>query len=273
MSASSRRQIVAGADGPIALELFGEVGAPAVLMTHSILSSSLMWGEQAALLATRGYFVVCADTRGHGASGAPPGPYAMADLVADSVAALDALGLDKVHYIGLSLGGMSGFGLGISHADRLRSLVLCDARADAPPAFAAPWDDRIATARSQGCAALAAPTLERWFGKAFLDARPELARRFHAAATNTSVEGFVGCARAIQGLDYLADVGRIDVPTTLVVGANDGPLPQAMADLAARIPGAQQEVIADAGHLPNVDQAGAFNAALLRHFDRVATRV
>jgi len=257
---------IAGPGGDIAVQVQWPVGAPAVLMTHSILSSSMMWEEQAALLAATGWRVIRADTRGHGDSAAPATPYAMHDLVADSIAVLDALKIDRAHYVGLSLGGMSGIGLGIAHSDRLLSLCICDARADMPAAFAAPWDERIAIAYAQGCAALADPTIERWFGKAFLDAHPKLAQKFRATAGATSVDGFVGCARAIQGLDYLGAVGRISTPTTLIVGANDGPLPQAMQEIKGLIQGAKIEVIANAGHLPNIDQPSAFNAALMRHF-------
>jgi 3-oxoadipate enol-lactonase len=82
------------------------------------------------------------------------------------------------------------------------------------------------------------------------------------------VEGFVGCAQAIQQLDYLPQVNRIAVPTTLIVGANDGPLPQAMQALQQLIAGAVLEIIPGAGHLPNIDQPTAFNAALMRHFFR-----
>lgn len=260
---------VRGAAGEIALQVSGARQAPAVLMSHSILSSGAMWREQAGLLAQRGLRVVCADTRGHGQSSAPPAPYVLDDLVADAVAVLDALDIERVHLVGLSLGGMMGFGLGILHPQRVASLALCDARADAPPAFAAPWDERIQSAVREGCASLAVSTTERWFGKAFLDAHPEVARRFREGVAATSVEGFVGCARALQGLDYLPRVSRIQAPTTLIVGANDGPLPQAMADLRKLIPGAVLEVIPGAGHLPNIDQPAAFNTALLRHFERV----
>jgi 3-oxoadipate enol-lactonase len=261
-----------GAAGVVALHVHGDEAAPAILMTHSILSSSMMWEAQAVLLAARGWRVIRADTRGHGASQAPAAPYAMDDLVADTVAVLDALHIERVHYVGLSLGGMSGFGLGIRHADRLLSLCLCDARADAPAAFAAPWDERIAIAREQGCGALAGSTIERWFGKAFVDANPAIAQRFRNVAAATPVKGFEGCARAIQKLDYLRELERIATPTTLIVGANDGPLPQAMQEIQARIPGAALEVIDGAGHLPNIDQPDAFNAALLRHLERVAPR-
>jgi len=259
---------VKGAAGEIAVRVMGDDKSPAVLMSHSIMSSSAMWREQAPLLVKRGLRVVCADTRGHGQSSAPPAPYTMDELVADAVAVLDALQIDRVHMVGLSLGGMMGFGLGILHPQRVASLVLCDARADAPPAFAAPWDERMQTALREGCASLAVSTTERWFGKAFLEARPDVAEQFRAGVSATSVEGMVGCARAIQRLDYVSQVPQIKAPTTLVVGANDGPLPQAMADLQMLIPGAVLEVIPDAGHLPNIDQPAAFNAALLRHFDR-----
>jgi 3-oxoadipate enol-lactonase len=160
---------------------------------------------------------------------------------------------------------MSGFGLALEHPERVTSLCLCDARADTPPEASAPWDDRIAIAEREGCAALALPTLERWFGRAFLDAHPDTAQFLLQVAASTSVNGFVGCARAIQGLDYLNRLSDIKQSTTLIVGANDGVLPQAMAEIHQRIAGSVLEVIAQAGHLPNVDQPAAFNAVLLRH--------
>ncbi|AME28277.1 alpha/beta fold hydrolase [Burkholderia sp. PAMC 26561] len=259
---------VRGPAGEIAVHVQGDAGAPAIVMTHSILSSSMMWEAQAALLQAQGWRVIRADTRGHGASHAGTPPWTMDDLAADTVAVLDALKIERAHYVGLSLGGMSGFGLGIAHADRLLSLCLCDARADAPAAFAAPWDERIEIARRDGCGALAESTTERWFGKPFLEAHQELAARFRSTVAQTSTEGFTGCARAIQKLDYLSNVARIGVPTTLIVGANDGPLPQAMEHIASLIRGARLEVIPDAGHLPNIDQPEVFNDALLRHLQR-----
>lgn len=265
MTIETRTLRIPGPAGALSLQVQGEAGAPVVFMTHSILSASMMWDAQASLLAANGWRVVRADTRGHGESDAPAGPTTMADLVVDSVAALDALGIAQAHYVGLSLGGMSGFGLGIDHADRLLSLVLCDARADMPPAAGAVWPERIAIAQQQGCAGLAASTTERWFGRPFLEAHPAIAQRFQATASATSTAGFVGCAEAIMGLDYLGRVAKITTPTTMIVGANDGPLPQAMQQLQRLIAGSVLEVIPGAGHLPNIDQPAAFNAALLHH--------
>ena len=263
---------IQGPAGRIGVRVQGKADAPVVLMSHSILSSGMMWDEQAALLVANGWRVVRVDTRGHGESDAPAAPYSMNDLATDMVAVLDALKIRRAHYVGLSLGGMIGFGLGIHHADRWLSLCLCDARADAPPAFAAPWDDRIAQARRQGCGALAESTTERWFGKPFLAAHPDIAGKFRNTVAATKLEGFIGCARAIQQLAFLPDVARIAAPTTLIVGANDGPLPQAMRDIQPLIAGSVLEVIADAGHLPNIDQPEAFNAALMRHLKRFVAR-
>lgn len=273
-AAKSRQETlrVAGPAGEIAVLVQGDPAGAPIFMTHSILSSSMMWDDEAALLAARGYRVIRADTRGHGQSQPPAGPCTMDALAADTIAVLDALGIERVHYVGLSLGGMSGFGLGIRHARRLSSLCLCDARADTPPELQPVWAERIAIAREQGTAALADATVERWFGRPFADAHPDVARRFRQQAAATSDAGFIGCAQAIQGLDYLAGVGGITVPTTLLVGANDGPLPDAMRHLQSLIRGAELEVIPDAGHLPNIDQPAAFQGALLRHFDRVRNR-
>lgn len=257
-------------NGEVAVRLQGDPKHPAIVMTHSILSSAGMWNEQAALLADRGWYVVRVDATGHGDSPAPTtDPVTMDSLAADTVAVLDALGIQQAHYVGLSLGGMSGFGLGIRHGARLLSLMLCDARADAPPAVAAPWDERIALAEQHGtCAPLAAPTVERWFGQAFVAANPAIAERFQGIAAATTVKGFVGCARAIQGLDYLAGAAGITVPLTMLVGSNDGVLPEAMRALHQHIPDSTLDVVPGAGHLPNVDQPAAFNTALLRHFER-----
>jgi 3-oxoadipate enol-lactonase len=267
MNDQPRLQMIPGPAARLAVHRWGDVAAPAVLMNHSILASSQMWQAQAALLAGRGWQVLCLDTRGHGQSEAPPPPYRMEDLAADNIAVLDALGIAKAHYVGLSLGGMTGFGLGIDHGERLLSLCLCDARADSPAATRGMWDERIAAARAHGCASLAAVTLERWFGPQFIARHAGRVAPLEAAIGQTAVDGFVGCAQAIQGLDALPRAGRIQAPTTFIVGANDGPLPQAMRELQSLVPGAKLEVIADAGHLPNIEQPEAFNAALLRHFE------
>ncbi|MEY3426781.1 MAG: 3-oxoadipate enol-lactonase 2, partial [Pseudomonadota bacterium] len=108
------------------------------------------------------------------------------------------------------------------------------------------------------CQSLAVATTERWFGVPFLEANAVVAQAFRQTISSTTATGFVSCARAIQGLDYLEQLSQIKVPTTLIVGAKDGPLPQAMKDM--------QQLISGSGHLPNIDQSVLFNAAMMRHF-------
>ena len=252
--------------GELAVHIQGAEHCPVVLMSHSILSSAMMWQEQSHLLSACGFQVLCMDSRGHGLSKAPQAPYHMNDLAEDSIRILDALGVAKAHYVGLSLGAMSGFGLALAHAPRFLSVLLCDGRADMTPDFAKPWDERIKIAQDHGVQALAAPTVERWFGAEFVKNNPLVSQRFIQAASATTLEGFIGCAKAIQSLDYLDQVPRIQVPMTLLVGAKDGPLPEAMAHIASLVPKSKLEIIANAGHLPNIDQSTLFNAAMMRHF-------
>lgn len=266
MTHQSQTQFVSGPAGKIAVHTQGPETGPAVILTHSILSSSMMWLEQAYLLSSTGWRVIAIDTRGHGQSECQSVMCTMDDLVADTLAVMDALNISKAHYMGLSLGGMSGVGLGIQHADRLLSMVLCDCRADMPSPMGDVWNDRITSAITEGCQSLAVATTERWFGVPFLEANEVVGKAFRQTIASTTASGFVSCARAIQGLDYLDQVSHIKVPTTLIVGAKDGPLPQAMQDMQQRIVGAKLEVIPDAGHLPNIDQSVLFNAAMMRHF-------
>ena len=263
-------QFVKGPAGRIAYTSYGDPAAPVVVMAHSILTSAMMWHEQGQFLAGAGFRVICADTRGHGASDANEPPYLMEDLYGDTVGLLDGLHVERAHYVGLSLGAMSGFGLAIAHADRLISACLCAGRADAPGVVASVWDERIEQAKQQGTASLAQATIERWFGVPFATTHGDTAALFRDIIGGTSLNGFAGCARAIQKLDFISRIGSIKVPVTLVVGSNDGVLPDANRALAAEIPGAVFELVPNAGHLPNIDQSEAFNQILLTHLERAS---
>lgn len=264
------RVTVPGAAGPLSVRLGNKAGAETILFNHSLLTASAIWHRQAQYLVESGWRVICLDMRGHGQSATPPAPYTMDDLVRDNIAVLDALGIAKAHYVGVSQGGMTGLGLGIQHADRIVSLCICAARADAPPPFAAAWDDRIALVRSKGIDALAGPTAERWFGAEFLTGHPAVAADLLACIKKTSAEGFIGCAQAIQGLNYLGGVSTITAPVSLVIGSRDEGLLEPMRHLAKIMPQSLYAEIDDAGHLPQIDRPAEFDRILLRHLGRAA---
>lgn len=262
------RRTIEGAAGLLSIRLSNGTGNKAVLFNHSILTGSAIWHRQAQRLAAEGWRVICFDSRGHGHSAASPAPYAMDDLVRDNVAVLDALDA-KVHYVGVSQGGMTGFGLGIQHADRIASLCICAARADAPAPFAAAWDDRIALVRAKGIDALAGPTAERWFGADYLTGHPAVAADLLACIRETSAEGFIGCAQAIQGLNYLGDVSAITAHMSLIIGSRDEALLEPMRQLAKTLSNSEYFEIDGAGHLPQIDRPLEFDRILDRHLARV----
>lgn len=251
-------------------ELSGPAEAPVVMLSQSLACSSAMWWPQVPALAGK-YRVLAYDTRGHGQSGAPAGEYSFDQLGDDAVALMDALGIEAVHWVGLSMGGMIGQNLGLRHADRVHSLTLCDTSSRIPPEMAPVWHERIETAQTKGMAALADSTLERWFTEPYRAKNPPEIDRVRQLILATPVAGYVGCCHAISRLDYSARLGEIDKPTLVVVGEEDPATPVAAAEaIRAGIPGARLEVIPKASHLSNVEQPEAFNAALTGFLDDLA---
>lgn len=263
------QRTVRGPAGPLNVRIGGPSSKRTILFNHSILTGSAIWHRQARMLADAGWQVICLDSRGHGGSASSNPPYAMDDLVRDNIAVLDAFGIARVHYVGVSQGGMTGFGLGVRHADRLASLCICAARADAPASFAAAWDDRIAVVREKGIEALAGPTIDRWFGPKFLAAFPAITKELLACIKQTSADGFIGCAQAIQSLDYFDRVVSIKTPTALVIGSRDEALIEPMRQISKIMTCAAYTEIDGAGHLPQVDRPEEFDRILLNHLARV----
>ncbi|MCB1746255.1 MAG: 3-oxoadipate enol-lactonase [Gammaproteobacteria bacterium] len=250
------------------LALHYEVSGPddgrALLLSNSLASDLHMWDAQVDALHAAGFRVLRYDNRGHGRSAPPPGPLSIEQLADDVAALLDHLGWDAVDYCGLSLGGMIGQMTARRHPGRLRSLVLADTAAHmGPPAL---WNDRIAAVEAGGMAAVVEATLGRWFTAAARAGTTHAAAiaAVRAAILATSPAGFCACSAAIRDMDQRADIAAITLPTLVVVGAEDPSTPVAAAELIhARIAGSRLVVLPDAAHLANIEQAAAFNAALL----------
>ena len=242
----------------------GPADAPVVVLSSSLGATRAMWDPQVPALAER-YRVVTYDTRGHGASPAPAGPYTLDDLADDVVALLDELGTERAHLAGLSLGGMTAIRLAAREPHRLdRLALLCtSAKADSQ-AFL----DRARTVRAGGTVSLAPTVVGRWLTPAYAAEHPDLVARLEAMIAQADDEGYASCCEAIAGMDLRGDLGRISAPTLVVSAADDLALPpdhqRAIAD---GVPGAELLTVTPGAHLANLERTAEITGALLAHLD------
>ena len=243
-------------------ELEGPTGAPVITFSHSLAADLYIWDAQVAQLSDQ-YRILRYDTRGHGGTSASPGLYTMEMLVADAVALLDRLDIERTHFVGISMGGMIGQLLAIHLPHRLDSLVLCDTMSRVPPETGPIWDERVKTAESKGMTALSVPTLLRWLSSDFRRANPDETERIRNMISKTQVAGYVGCCNAIRNFNVADRLGTITVRTLIMVGENDPVATVSAAkEMKKEIQGAELVVLPEALHLANVEAADACTLAL-----------
>lgn len=245
----------------------GDPDAPAVLLGGSLGTTLALWDLLAGELA-HDFHVVRFDTRGHGSSPAPPGPYTMSGLAADVLALADELEIGSFSYVGLSLGGAMGLTLALEHPDRLDALVACCTA----PVFGDPatWRERSARVTAEGTGWLLDSTMERWFTPGFRAEHPDRVDEVKEMLASTSPVGYAACCDANATYDISSRLGEVRTPTRVIAGAAD---PTAGPDVAQilvdGIPGADLVVVEDAAHLANVAQPDRFNEAVRQHLERV----
>lgn len=245
----------------------GQESNPWLILSNSLGSTLAMWDHQIDLLTTT-WRVLRYDTRGHGRSEVPPGPYRLDDLVADVIGLMDAHAVKEAAFMGLSMGGMTGLGLALAHPDRIRRVVCCDTRADASEGWAKLWNDRIQFVRDNGMAAMVPTTMQRWLMTSTRSAKPGCAKWLGDMIAATPIEGYIGCAAAIREIDYLKDLPRIKIPVLYVGGDSDaGAPPDVMQAMAKATPGAAYYTVPGAAHIANIDNPQGFNAAISTFLD------
>jgi 3-oxoadipate enol-lactonase len=249
----------------IAYDIAGPEAAPVVCMTHSLASDGGMWTEQLPPLLQAGFRVLRIDMRGHGGSGPVAGDYTQSDLAADVAAVLDALAIPRVHFIGLSIGGMLGQAFALEHGGKLASAMWCDTLPSTPAGAAEVWQQRIDTVRNaNSLTPLADPTIERWLTDAVKQQRPDRWKQIRDTIIGTTPAGYLGCVAAIRNFDFVARLPSVKLPVLVVCGAEDaGTPPAGNRRIASLVPGARYEEIANARHFPNVEHPETFNRIML----------
>lgn len=230
----------------------GPADAPVVVCSSSLGTDHTMWEPQLDALA-RSFRVVRYDTRGHGASPAPPGPYTIDELAGDVIGLLDRLGIGRASFCGLSLGGMTGMALARLAPERFDRLVLvCTSARLGPPEA---WYERASLVRAKGTDAVTGGIVGRWFTPAFVEARPDVVERFVADLRACSDEGYASCCEAIAVLDELDALRSVTHPTLVIAGADDPATPpdhaEAIVDAMAN---ARLAVVDGAAHIANVER-------------------
>jgi 3-oxoadipate enol-lactonase len=217
--------------------LDGPVDAPPLVLCNSLGADLRMWDRAVPVLAER-HRLLRHDARGHGGSGATPGPYSVELLARDVLALAGALELERPHLCGLSLGGMVGLWLAADAPGSIASLVLCNtaARMARPEVY----DDRIARVTEGGVESVVEAVLAVWFTPDFRAGRPGEVARAREMILSTSPEGYAAACAAVRDADLRGALPRVTAPTLVVAGTSDTATPPSQGRaLAEGISGAR----------------------------------
>jgi 3-oxoadipate enol-lactonase len=244
----------------INVSIAGRQTGPTLMLSNSLGCTFKMWEPQIKALM-QVFRVIRYDRRGHGKSGVPPGPYSMERFGRDVLAILDELNIDKVHWCGLSMGGMVGQWLGANAPERMDRIVL----ANTACYYADPtnWQTRIKAVKEGGIAAVADTVIASWLTADFREREPEITARMKAMLLASPVQGYLACCEALSTLDQRELLPKIQSPTLVIAGRHDQATPIAAGELIrSKIPGASLTIL-DAAHISNVEQSHAFTEAVV----------
>jgi len=235
----------------------GRDGGPTLMLSNSLGCTLQMWEPQMNVF-TQLFRVIRYDRRGHGKSGVPPGPYSMERFGRDVLAILDELNIEKVHWCGLSMGGMIGQWLGANAPERF---ILSNTACYYPDPTN--WHNRIKAVKEGGIAAVADTVIASWLTAGFREREPQITTNMRAMLVASPAQGYLACCEALSTLDQRALLGTIKSPTLVVAGRHDMATPVAAGEfIREQIPGATFTIL-DAAHISNVEQPHAFTDAVV----------
>jgi 3-oxoadipate enol-lactonase len=248
------------ADAQLFYELVGPEGAPVLLFSNGLGTTTRMWEPQLAAF-TKEFRVLRYDSRGHGKSSVPLGPYSIGQLSGDAMQLLDALSVEKAYFCGLSMGGMVGMNLGTHHAARFHKMVLCDTAAKIGTEES--WSARLEMVHKEGMKAVARAVIERWFTAEYRNSHPAEVGVAQRMLEETNPEGYAAGCAAVRDMDHRQELGKISVKTLIVTGASDPVTPPEDGKfLALHISGARFVEI-PGSHLSNLEASEEFNREVL----------
>ncbi|GAB4069203.1 3-oxoadipate enol-lactonase [Ancylobacter sonchi] len=252
---------VTSAGARIFWRLDGAEANPPLVLLNSIGTDLTLWDAAMPHLLPA-FRLLRIDTRGHGASDAPAGPYTLAMLADDVAAAMDAAGIGSAAVAGVSLGGMMAMQLALDRPQIVTALALI---CTSPAMDRGAWEDRIARVAAEGMAGIADLAMGRFLSPAFAAQRPFVAESLRRGLLSTPAQGYAGAGAAIRDMELIGRLPEIAVPTLVVTGTRDVSTPHAGHGerLVAGIPGAAHLAL-DCAHLAPVEAPAALASALRR---------
>ncbi|WP_111858677.1 3-oxoadipate enol-lactonase [Acinetobacter sp. CFCC 10889] len=205
-------------DAEINYQTFGDANNPAIVFSNSLGTKYSMWQAQIDALQND-FYVICYDTRGHGASSAPQGPYSIEQLGQDVINLLDHLNIEKANFCGISMGGLTGQWLAIHQAAHFNRVIVCNTAAKIGQEQA--WNDRAALVREQGLQPIAATAATRWFTERFIQSQAAVVESLSNDLAAGSAEGYASCCEALAKADLREDLKNITVPVLVIAGQQD----------------------------------------------------
>ena len=246
-------------DAEINYQTFGDASQPAIIFSNSLGTQFNMWQPQISFFEKK-FYVICYDTRGHGASSAPQGPYSIEQLGTDVVHLLDHLNIEKASFCGISMGGLTGQWLAIHHPERFNHVIVCNTAAKIGQEQA--WNDRAQLVREQGLKPIAETAASRWFTEPFIRSNTAIVESLSNDLGAGSPEGYASCCEALAKADLRADLKTITVPVLIIAGQQDPVTTVADAQyLVNQIPNSQLIEI-NASHISNIECPEDFSHAL-----------
>ncbi|TCM64452.1 3-oxoadipate enol-lactonase [Acinetobacter calcoaceticus] len=246
-------------DAMISYQTFGDASRPALVFSNSLGTNYGMWQKQLNHFK-QDYFVICYDTRGHGSSSAPQGPYSLEQLGLDVINLLDHLNISRASFCGISMGGLTGQWLAIHHPQRFNHVVICNTAAKVGQENA--WLERAQLVRQQGLAQIAATAASRWFTERFIQSHAVTVDNLSHDLAAGSVEGYASCCEALAKADLREQIKSINIPVLIIAGTQDPVTTVADAEYMQQQIAGSQVVAIDASHISNIEQPDAFNQAV-----------
>lgn len=250
-------------EADIYYEFSGPETAPIAVLSNSLGTTLGLWDAQVTDF-TKHFRLLRYDTRGHGRSSVTAGPYSIAQLSNDVLQLLDALELPKVHFCGISMGGMTGIYLSSHFPERFHRIAACSTAAKIGTQES--WDKRIDTVKQGGMKAVANAVLDRWFTQSFRHSHPAELARMQAMLESASPDGYIANCAAVRDADLGKSLAGSKVPMLIVSGTHDpGTPPTDGRYLSEHIPGSRF-VELSASHICNIEARDAFNREILSFF-------